>query len=368
MYLLPLILSNTFWCLFVFSVSFLGRQPIRGLCLPPFRANYSAGSPSSVRETAGETAAALFGSYLPSSSSLPPLSSSAWVAMAWRAPGPAIISAAFASDFLFWRCSSFQPSFLLLFPFVAAQCVHQEPPVNVSCRLDDRPEDRQGTDGRQAEGTGLRRKAASQVAAPINSIAHLHIWGSGRHRLSLSPTLALSLSPPHPLSLSLPLFLWVTALWQHFSCVCFGWQTQSSHPSADGSIHIALLFPNSIIPAENQEPLSRFPPRRSGVRGHSIELSCPDTRAKSHADQIHFSRLRRDSKGCLTQFCVAVCLRFIFISSRLQISFLLPLTLLLLTYFIHPPSRPPPWKWSRICLCDLLSIRGLKINYAGSHA
>lgn len=65
MYLLPLILSNTFWCLFVFSVSFLGRQPIRGLCLPPFRANYSAGSPSSVRETAGETAAALFGSYLP---------------------------------------------------------------------------------------------------------------------------------------------------------------------------------------------------------------------------------------------------------------------------------------------------------------
>lgn len=192
MYLLPLILSNTFWCLFVFSVSLLGRQPIRGLCLPPFRANYSAGAPSSVRETAGETAAALFGSYLPSSSSLPPLSSSAWVAMAWRAPGPAIISTAFASDFLFWRCSSFQPSFLLLFPFVAAQCVHQELPVNVSCRLDDRPEDRQGTDGRQEEGMGLRRKAASQVVAPINSIAHLHIWGSGRHQLSLSPSLTLS--------------------------------------------------------------------------------------------------------------------------------------------------------------------------------
>lgn len=172
-------------------------------------------------------------------------------------------------------------------------------------------------------------------------------------------------SPPHPLSLSLPLFLWVTALWQHLSCVCFGWQTQSSHPSADGSIHIALLFPNSIIPAKNQEPLSPFP-ATAKRRASPLQWTVVSRHQsqKSRRPNPFFP----PSEGRLTQSCVAVCLRFIFISSRLQISFLLPLTLLLLTYFIHPPSRPPPWKWSRLCLCDLLSIRGLKINYAGSHA
>lgn len=55
-----------------------------------------------------------------------------------------------------------------------------------------------------------------------------------------------------------------------------------------------------------------------------------------------FSRLRPDSKGRLIQFSVTLCIRFIFISSRLQISFLLPLTLLLFTYFIHPPPVPHP--------------------------
>lgn len=67
-------------------------------------------------------------------------------------------------------------------------------------------------------------------------------------------------------------------------------------------------------------------------------------------------------KRFLIEFHTLICLLFIFILSPTPKSFSPPLSFFAIIHFF------PGQRQSRLCSCDLLSIRGLKINYAGSHA
>lgn len=149
MHLLPLALLFIYF----FSCVTPWTSDYQSLSLPPFRANYSAGSPSSVREAAGETAAALFRSYLPSSSS----PSSIFLGL-----GGDGAEGAGVGDYqrrlrqrLLVLTLFVLPAVLPPFysPWLAAtSCTKSRRSMEV-VRLHDRPKDRQRTDGRQTEET-----------------------------------------------------------------------------------------------------------------------------------------------------------------------------------------------------------------------
>lgn len=139
----------------------------RSRSLPPFRANYSAGSRSSVREASGETAAAPFRSYLPSSSSPSSISLSL---------GGDGTQGAGVGDYqrrLRQRLLVLTPLVLpaILPPFIPLGCrtLHQESmEVTTAQRTDSGQTDSEAR-------RDFRRKAASHEAKLINSRAHHQI-------------------------------------------------------------------------------------------------------------------------------------------------------------------------------------------------